>query len=218
MLKFRHCPSSKCWTWEKDTVSNDFLCRLKASCNTLLSCKPDMMDFRFKMADLIGEDLSNKRGTDAECPVVTRSATGWENTIDIGKTLNIKIFICTSSYVKNYLNFILGETSLTVDSNIDSQWKYALGACDSTVERTKDGNNFLVTKTFEYGGDNSGILVGPRIFLDDASTVTIKISCKFSASHTAGSDDIEIEAGIPLEGKLENEGSWKDSLTVSFIN
>ena len=95
---------------------------------------------------------------------------------------------------------------------------YALGACDSTVERTKDGNHFLVTKILEYGGDNSGILVGPRIFLDDASTVTIKISCKFSSSHTAGSDDIEIEAGIPVEGKLENEGSWKDSLTVSLIN
>ena len=93
-----------------------------------------------------------------------------------------------------------------------------MGACDSTVERTKDGNHFLITKIFEYGGDNSGILVGPRIFLDDASTVTIKVSCKFLATHTAGSDDISIEAGAAVEGKLETEGSWQDSLTVWAIN
>ena len=89
-----------------------------------------------------------------------------------------------------------------------------MGACDSTVERTEDGNHFLVTKILEYGGDNSGILVGPRIFLDDASSVTITFSCKFSASHTAGSDDIVIEAGETVEGKFETEGSWQDSLKV----
>ena len=89
-----------------------------------------------------------------------------------------------------------------------------MGACDSTVERTEDGNHFLITKILEYGGDNSGILVGPRIFLDDASTVTIKVCCKFLATHTAGSDNISIEAGAAAEGKLETEGSWQDSLTV----
>ena len=93
-----------------------------------------------------------------------------------------------------------------------------MGACDSTVERTEDGNHFLITKILEYGGDNSGILVGPRIFLDDASTVTIKVCCKFLATHTAGSDDISIEAGSAAEGKLETEGSWQDSLTVWAIN
>ena len=86
MFKFRHCPSSECWTWEEVTISNEFACKLKESCNTLLSCQPDMMDFRFKMSDLIGEDLTSKRTTDAACPVVTRGASGWENTIEIGET------------------------------------------------------------------------------------------------------------------------------------
>ena len=116
---------------------------------------------------------------------------------------------------QNDLNIVSGDTPVTVDPDIDSQWKYALGACDSSVERTEDGNHFLVTKILEYGGDNSGILLGPRVFLDDASTVTIKVCCKFSASHTAGSDDIAIDAGAAVEGKLETEGSWQDSLTVS---
>ena len=123
------------------------------------------------------------------------------------------IRICQSD-----LKIVLGETPVTVDPDIDSQWKYELGACDSTVERTEDGNYFLVTKILEYGGDNSGILLGPRVFLEDASTVTIKVCCKFSASHTAGSDDIAIDAGEAVEGKLETEGSWQDSLTVSKIH
>ena len=96
MLQFRHCPSSKCWTWEEETLSGEFVCKLKESCNTLLSCKPDMMDFRFKMADLIGEDLTNKRSTDAACPVVTRGASGWENTIDIGECQYKLFFIFTT--------------------------------------------------------------------------------------------------------------------------
>ena len=101
-------------------------------------------------------------------------------------------------------------------AGIDSQWKYDLGSCDSTVERSEDGTEILITKTIEYGGDNSGkTLSSARIFLDDAATTTIKFCCRFKATHTAGSDEIEIENPELINGKLETEGSWKESLSVS---
>ena len=103
-----------------------------------------------------------------------------------------------------------------VRAGIDSQWKYDLGSCDSTVERSEDGTEILITKTIEYGGDNSGkTLSSARIFLDDAATTTIKFCCRFKATHTAGSDEIEIKNPALIEGKLETEGSWKESFSVS---
>jgi len=159
----------------------------------MLSCSPDTMDFRFNMADLIGDRLTNKITTDAACPIVSKGDSLWEDTIKID------------------------GVNTAVRAGIDSQWKYDLGSCDSTVERSEDGTEILITKTIEYGGDNSGkTLSSARIFLDDAATTTIKFCCRFKATHTAGSDEIEIKNPALIEGKLETEGSWKESFSVKY--
>merc|ERR1712227_315418 len=43
-----------------------------------------------------------------------------------------------------------------------------------------------------------------------------KSSNTVETTHTAGSDDISIEAGAAVGGKLETQGSWQDSLTVRY--
>ena len=40
--------------------------------------------------------------------------------------------------------------------NVDRQWRYPLGTCDSTVQRSSDGNWIEITKKFEYGKQNKG--------------------------------------------------------------
>ena len=121
--------------------------------------------------------------------------------------------------MKKCLSFWLDGVDTAVRAGIDSQWKYDLGSCDSTVERSKDGTEILITKTIEYGGDNSGkTLSSARIFLDDAATTTIKFCCRFKATHIAGSDEIQIQNPNMIDGKLETEGSWKESLSVSKDN
>ena len=44
------------------------------------------------------------------------------------------------------------------------------------------------------------------------------VCCKFLATQSATSDDISIEAGNEVEGKLDVVGSWDGSLKVEFTD
>jgi len=103
---------------------------------------------------------------------------------------------------------------------VDKMWNHKVASCDSTIHReTVDDKDFIVvTKNLEYRGDNQGMTLGSIIYLDDAATVTIKVCCRFLASHSASSDDIAINAGSAVSGKLEAQGSWADSLKIEFTD
>merc|ERR1712227_950504 len=75
-----------------------------------------------------------------------------------------------------------------------------------------------ITKSFVYQGDAAGKNLGSMIYLDDAATVTIDVCCKFMATQSATSDDISIEAGNEVEGKLDAVGSWDGSLKIEFTD
>jgi len=114
-----------------------------------------------------------------------------------------------------------GKVGDVEPEGVDKMWNHKVASCDSTIEREEvDDEQFIViTKILEYGGDNQGKQIGAgTIFLDDAATVTIKVCCRFLASHQASSDDISIKAGSAVSGKLEAQGSWADSLKIEFTD
>ena len=92
----------------------------------------------------------------------------------------------------------------------------------------------VIKKSFEYQGDNEGKDVGSMIYLDDAATVTIEsmqsvsifkififqilVCCRFQSTQRASSDQISIEAGQSVAGKLDAVGSWEGSLKIEFTD
>jgi len=113
-----------------------------------------------------------------------------------------------------------GKVGDTTPTGVDKMWQHPPASCDSTVTREDvDGEDMIIiTKSFEYQGDTTGKNVGPMIYLDDAATVTIDVCCKFKATQSATSDDISIEAGNEVEGKLDAVGSWDGSLNIEFTD
>merc|ERR1712227_662075 len=186
----KHCPSSDCWIYEEND-EGERACRLKtdapASCPLYLGCKPATMDFRFNFEKLFGENVL---------------------LVNDEKTCEIE----------NSDGLVGGEGGVD-PIGADKMWKHAPASCDSEVSReTKDDLDYIVVKkSFIYKGDNAAKTLGASsIYLDDAATVTVEVCCRFLASHTTKSDDIAIEAGAPVEGKLEADGTWKDSLKIEF--
>ena len=169
------CPTKKCW----EIINNK--CSLKASCNTLLTCTPDNVDFRYNHADLFGA----------------------ENTYD-------QIPQARDDCPPTAFNGLDGR---------DRQWLAPLGSCNSGCEKTAD-NKLKVTKKFKYAGapytgDNLGDVV---LFTDVKTTIEVEIACLFDTTFRATSDQIELrDEEFEHEGKLEVEGSWKESLSIKYM-
>ena len=56
------------------------------------------------------------------------------------------------------------------------------------------------------------------IFTDHKKTVEVEIACLFETTFSATSDQIEVrDESFLHEGKLEVEGSWRDSLSIKYM-
>jgi len=169
------CPTTKCW----EIVDNK--CSLKTSCNTLLTCTPDNVDFRYNHADLFGAENTYDQIPQArdDCP----------------------------------------PTDFVGADGRNKQWLAPLGSCNSACEKTAD-NRLKVTKKFKYAsepytGDDLGDVV---LFTQIKDTIEVEIACFFDTTFSATSDQIELrDEAVDHEGKLNAEGSWKDSLSIHYM-
>ena len=100
--------------------------------------------------------------------------------------------------------------------------KISLGSCDSVVSKASDGKNdwIKISKTLKYqsSSSKSGTQLGSEnIFLiaDDFS-VSVTFTCKFKSEVTASSDEIKIEDINEIDGNLEQEGNWQDSIKIEY--
>jgi len=163
-------------------------------CPMYLSCSPKIMDFRFDMTKLIGENqVDQLADTVTDCPVVANAGT-----------------------------MKLNDADVTPD-DVDSMWKHDLGKCDSFIQRSTDeeGNEWLeIKKTIVYAADETKVgkdIDSTKIYLDDQATTSITFCCRFKSSFVAISDQIAIEAGVPVVGKLEQTGNWDESLSIKYM-
>jgi len=185
-----HCPTSTCWTYEM--VDGNKKCVMK----------------------------TGSAATDAGCNMYLYCSPSimdfrWNNAKLLGQNT-----ILNNPQTSCPIETSVGLVGTTTPTGADKMWQHAPASCDSTVTRENvDGKDMIIiTKSFEYQGDNDGKNLGSTIFLDDAASVTIEVCCKFLATQSATSDDIAIEAGSEVEGKLDAVGSWDGSLKVEFTD
>merc|ERR1712023_420187 len=186
----KYCPTSTCWTYE--TVEGEKKCVMK----------------------------TGTAATDAGCNMYLYCSPStmdfrWNEAKLLGVNTNLN-----NADTNCAIEASSGDVGDTTPTGVDKMWQHPPASCDSTVTREDvDGEDMIIiTKSFEYQGDTTGRNVGPMIYLDDAATVTIDVCCKFKATQSAASDDISIEAGNEVEGKLDAVGSWDGSLTIEFTD
>ena len=78
-----------------------------------------------------------------------------------------------------------------------------------------------ISKTLSYqeSSQNSKTLSPETIlFISNGNTVSVTFTCKFRAEVLASSDEIELELGNEINGKLDQEGNWRDSLKIEYWN
>merc|ERR1711868_351504 len=186
----KHCPTSTCWTYEM--VEGENKCVMKTGSAA--------KDAGCNMYLYCSPSTMDFRWNEA-------NLLG-SNTIHNNANTNCAIEASS------------GDVGDTTPTGVDTMWQHPPASCDSTVTREDvDGvDMIIITKSFVYQGDAAGKNLGSMIYLDDAATVTIDVCCKFKATQSAASDDISIEAGNEVEGKLDAEGSWDGSLTVEFTD
>ena len=56
------------------------------------------------------------------------------------------------------------------------------------------------------------------LLISNGFSVSVTFTCKFRAEVLASSDEIELEVGNEINGKLEQEGNWRDSLKIEYWN
>ena len=56
------------------------------------------------------------------------------------------------------------------------------------------------------------------LLISTGFSVAVTFTCKFRAEVLASTDQIEIEIGNEVNGKLEQEGNWRDSLKIEYWN
>ena len=56
------------------------------------------------------------------------------------------------------------------------------------------------------------------LLISNGFSVSVTFTCKFRAEVLASSDEIAIEVGNEINGKLEQEGNWRDSLKIEYWN
>lgn len=204
------CPTTKCWEIRNDK------CSLKASCNTLLTCTPDSVDFRRGSEALyqvvfLSTNIE-ERYKNSLCHIYFRISYSRYNHADLFGAGNIHDQIPQSR------DDCPPQAFAGADGR-DKQWLGPLGSCNSGCEKTAE-NKLKVTKKFkyastEYTGDDLG---DAKIFLNVKNTIEVEIACLFETTFTATSDQIELrDESFLHEGKLEVEGSWKDSLSIKYM-
>ena len=56
------------------------------------------------------------------------------------------------------------------------------------------------------------------LFTETKNTIEVEIACLFDTTFSATSDQISLrDDAVDHEGKLEVEGSWKDSLSIKYM-
>ena len=122
-----------------------------------------------------------------------------------------------------------GNTQQTRDmsqakyAGIDQRWHKDVGSCGSTISKNIDDDITIVKKLVYFNSDtrdgSEPIKLGSDIWLTgNEGRVAVTFTCKFASTFTAKSDEIEIEAGKAVEGKLEASGSWSDSLKLDYTD
>jgi len=185
-----HCPTSSCWTYELNLKTGKNECKLKT--DKIEECAM-YLDCKPKIMDFR----------------FNKDFLLGENTVLLNNEATCPILESTG---------LVGSKAPT---GANRMWKHAPASCDSEVSReTKNNKDWIVVKkSFKYRGDNEPKNIGDAaIYLDDAASVTIEICCRFLASHKATSDEITVEEGNVVEGKLEAEGSWTDSLAIEYTD
>lgn len=108
-------------------------------------------------------------------------------------------------------------------AGIDTRWYQDIGDCRSTVSKNDAEEITIVKSLIYYNSDTEDgtepIDLGSKVWLTgNGGRVSVKFTCKFASTFTAKSDEIAIEAGKAVEGKLEASGSWADSLTLQYTD
>ena len=84
-----------------------------------------------------------------------------------------------------------------------------------------DENDWIkISKTLKYRSNSSksGTALGSEniFFSAEDFSVSVTFSCKFKSEVTASSDEIKIEDINEIDGNLEQEGNWQDSLKIEY--
>lgn len=107
-------------------------------------------------------------------------------------------------------------------NGIDKRWYQDVGSCGSDISKNADDDITIVKKLIYHNSGASTdepIDLGSNIWLTgNGGRVAVTFTCKFKSTFTAKSDEIEIEAGKAVEGKLEASGSWSDSLKLEYVD
>ena len=75
------------------------------------------------------------------------------------------------------------------------------------------------TLCYQESSQNSKTLAPEMTLLISAGfSVSVTFTCKFRAEVLASSDQIELKVGNEINGKLEQEGNWRDSLKIEYWN
>ena len=114
------------------------------------------------------------------------------------------------------------DMSLPTYAGIDMRWYEDVGSCRSTISKNAADEITIVKKLIYYDADlktKEPIDLGSDVWLTgNGGRVSVEFTCKFASTFTAKSDEIAIEAGKAVEGKLEASGSWADSLKLEYTD
>merc|ERR1712227_179081 len=112
------------------------------------------------------------------------------------------------------------DMSASTYDGINMRWYQDVGSCRSTISKNAAEEITIVKKLIYYDNQletKEPIDLGSNVWLTgNGGRVSVEFTCKFASTFTAKSDEIAIEAGKAVEGKLEASGSWADSLTLEY--
>jgi len=114
------------------------------------------------------------------------------------------------------------DMSASTYDGINMRWYQDVGSCRSTISKNAAEEITIVKKLIYYDNQletKEPIDLGSNVWLTgNGGRVSVEFTCKFASTFTAKSDEIAIEAGKAVEGKLEASGSWADSLTLEYTD
>merc|ERR1712012_727175 len=195
------CPSSECWVWNDSEERCKLIDPVPKTC-AMLSCTHQKIDFRFNKDKVYGAG-TNIVPEEAElCDPVA------ENDEDMEK------------YDGTSVQTI--DMSASTYDGINMRWYQDVGSCRSTISKNAAEEITIVKKLIYYDNQletKEPIDLGSNVWLTgNGGRVSVEFTCKFASTFTAKSDEIAIEAGKAVEGKLEASGSWADSLTLEYTD
>jgi len=196
-------------------VTGEEKCKLKDPLPNdcaILGCTHEFMDFRFNKTNLFGDATTFEWEDDQPTTEYMERC----EVEDSGANDTVTYFDTKGDRVDVFLN------STEEYGYLHNMWKKSTGDCQSVITKDDDNEDIVITKTLVYNdtaqADDPINLLHNIYLFGNQGRVSIEFTCKFASSFTATSDDIQIEAGEKVEGKLETQGSWVDSLVIDFTN